>query len=285
MTAVVFAMPVMAFAQEEESGTVEDEEIVEPAPEKITIDINYHEVSGHGLVGERFEFQMDITYDGKEARLFEFVKDAPGGWSIEITPMSSDIDITRVKLPALKKESFKVIARPRVRQEPGEHDINIIIRPIEGGDTPEAEANLTATTKTAGKLELVTATGIFSAVIRSARDNDYKLILENVGSAPVEEITVSTVDEPEGWQIDFEKEIDIVEVGEKKDLDINIVPSKKTIAGDYTVRFIVTSGESTDYIDLRLMVVTPMLWRVVGIALIVIVVVGIAVIFARLGRR
>ena len=93
MTAVVFAMPVMAFAQEEESGTVEDEEIVEPAPEKITIDINYHEVSGHGLVGERFEFQMDITYDGKEARLFEFVKDAPGGWSIEITPMSLDIDI------------------------------------------------------------------------------------------------------------------------------------------------------------------------------------------------
>jgi uncharacterized membrane protein len=285
ITAFTLAMPVMAFAQEEEAGTGEDEEIVEPAPEKITVDIDYQEINSAGIIGIGFQFQMDITYDGKEAKLFEFVKDSPGGWSIEITPLALNTDITRVKLAPLEKESFKVTARPLILQEPGEYDINITIRPIEDGGTPEAEANFTAIVKPAGKLKLRTDTGIFSTIIRSGRDNNYKLILENTGSAPVEEITISTKDEPEGWQVDFEKEIDIIEVGEEKELDINIVPSEKTIAGDYMVRFITTSGESTDYVDLRLMVVTPMIWRIVGIALIVVVVVGIAVIFARLGRR
>ncbi len=285
ITAFTLAMPVMAFAQEEEAGTGEDEEIVEPAPEKITVDIDYQEINASGIIGAGFQFQMDITYDGKEAKLFEFIKDSPGGWSVEITPQALNHKITKVKLAPLKKESFKVTARPRVAQEAGEYDINITIRPIEDGGTLEAEANFTAAVKPAGKLELRTASGILSTIIRSARDNNYKLVLENVGSAPVENIVISTKDEPEDWQVDFEKEINIIEVGEEIELDINIVPSEKTIAGDYMVRFITSSGESTDYVDLRLMVVTPLIWRIVGIALIVVVVVGIAVIFARLGRR
>ena len=283
MITVLFAMPVLVFAQEEEA--LEEEVVVEPVPEKITIDISYKDVNASGVVGVKFEFQMDVIYEGEEAKLFEFVKEIPVGWSIEVTPTWFNNGITKFKLEPLKSQSFKIITRPLVLQQPGEYDIDLIVRSVEDGDTLESEASFTAIVKPAGTLKLWTSTGLFSTTINSAKDNNYKLVLENIGTAPVENITISTKDEPEGWQVDFEKELEIVESGEKRELDINIIPSEKTIAGDYLVRFIVTSDESVDYADIRLTVVTPIIWKIVGIALILFVVVGIAFIFARLGKR
>ena len=53
----------------------------------------------------------------------------------------------------------------------------------------------------------------------------------------------------------------------------------------YNTEFFVTSKEDTDFIDVRITVVTPIIWKILGIALIALVIAGIAVIFERLGRR
>jgi len=51
------------------------------------------------------------------------------------------------------------------------------------------------------------------------------------------------------------------------------------------LNFSVKSEDTTDNIDVRVTVETPSIWGWIGIAIIVIVVIGVAVIFARLGRR
>ena len=283
LASVIFAMPVMAFAQEEE--TVGEEEVVEPDPETLIFDINYQDLSGDGTVGATFVFRMDVTFDGEEARLFEFINEIPGGWTVAVNSGATSSDITKIKLQPLKKEVIKVIISALVPQEPGEYDINIILKPIEGSETPEAKASFTAIVKPTGKLQFQPASGMFSAAINSTSDNIYKLTLENIGTSPVEDITLVSGNEPEGWLLEFENEIDIIEVGEKKEIDISISPSEKTIAGDYDIRFRADSEKSSNSFLVRFTVVTPLIWKIVGIGLIVIVVIGIAFIFARLGKR
>jgi len=72
---------------------------------------------------------------------------------------------------------------------------------------------------------------------------------------------------------------------ESKDIEVTITPPDKTIAGDYMLNFSVKSENATNNIDVRVTVETPSIWGWIGIAIIVIVVIGVAVIFARLGRR
>lgn len=274
----IFALPVMAFAEEEET-------VVEPAPENLTIDINYQDLNGDGMVGSIFEFKMDVTFEGEGARLFEFVNKIPEGWSVVITAGTSKGDIPKIKLQPLKKESIKVRITALVDQQPGEYDINIIIRPVEDSDTLEAEAVFTAIVKPVGELKFEPSEGIFSSVINSTSNNIYKLTLENTGTSPVENISITSSGDPEGWQVEFEKEIDVIDVGEKKEIDISISPSEKTIAGEYEIRFTANSKESSNSLLVRLTVVTPLIWKIVGIGLIIVVVIGIAFIFARLGKR
>ena len=92
--------------------------------------------------------------------------------------------------------------------------------------------------------------------------------------------------EPEGWRVSFDQDkIESMEAEEKIEIDVTINPPEKTIAGDYMLTFGASSENSNDSFDLRVTVETPTIWGIVGIGIIVVVIIGVAVIFARLGRR
>ena len=95
-----------------------------------------------------------------------------------------------------------------------------------------------------------------------------------------------TSSEPEGWKIDFDQdEIEVLAAGEEVEIDANIKPAEKTLAGDYMVSFNAKSENAEDNVELRITVETPTIWGIVGIAVIVIVIVAVAIVFTRLGRR
>ena len=279
---IILLFPSLAFAQEEDTT---EEEIIEPEPEALIFDMNYSEVNAYGLIGERFEFKVDITLDAAEEQYFELEKEIPAGWSIVVNPGSLTVDVPVLKLKPGKKDSLTIICRPIVKQDPGEYLFKLTLKSIKEGKLLQESIEFKALVKSAGVLSLSTSTGRLNTEVRSDRDNLYTLIIENTGTAPVEDINVSTPQEPEGWQIEFEDNIDILQVGEKMEIEANIIPPSRTIAGDYSIRFSVTSGEDTDYLDLRTAVQTPLIWKILGIAIIAFVIAGIAVVFERLGRR
>ena len=271
-----------AVEKEEEEDTIE-EEIIEP--ETLTFDMNYSEVNAYGIIGERFEFKVDVTMDAPEDQYFELEKEIPPGWSIVVNPGSLRVDVPLLKLKPGKKESLTIICRPLIKQEPGEYVFKLTLKSAEEGKLLQESVEFKALVKSVGVLSLTTSTGMLNTEVRPDRDNIYTLLIENTGTAPVEDISISTPQEPEGWQVEFEDKIDILQVGEKMEIEANIIPPNRTIAGDYSIRFLVTSGEDTDFLDLRTVVQTPLIWRILGIALIVLVIAGIAIIFERLGRR
>lgn len=280
---IILSLPAAAFAQEEED-TVE-EEIVEPEPETLIFDMNYSEVNAYGIIGERFEFKVNVTLDAPEEQYFELEKETPPGWSIVVNPGSLKVDVPVLKLKPGKKESLTIICRPLIKQEPGEYIFSLTLKSTEEGKQLEESVEFKALVKSAGLLNLTTSTGRLSTDVGPGRDNLYILIIENTGTAPVEDISISTQQEPEGWLIEFEDNIDILQVGEKMEIEANIIPPDRTIAGDYNIKFLVSSSEDNDSLSLRIAVKTPLIWRILGIALIAFVIAGIAIVFERLGRR
>jgi len=279
---VIILFPSLAFAQDEATT---EEEVIEPESETLTFDMNYSEVNAYGIIGERFEFKVDVTLDAPEEQYFEVEKEIPPGWSIVVNPGSLKVDVPTLKLKPGKKESLTIICRPLIEQEPGEYIFKLTLKSTEEGEPLQESVEFKALVKSVGVLSLTTSNEMLNTEVRPDRDNIYTLIIENTGTAPVEDISVSTPQEPEGWQVEFEDKIDILQVGEILEIEANIIPPNRTIAGDYNIRFLVTSGEDTDFLDLRTIVVTPLIWRILGIALIAFVIAGIAVVFERLGRR
>jgi uncharacterized membrane protein len=271
-----------AVEKEEEEDTTE-EEIIEPAT--LTFDMNFSEVNAYGIIGERFEFKVNVTLDAPEEQYFELEKEIPPGWSIVVNPGSLKVDVPVLKLKPGKQESLTIICRPLIQQDPGEYVFKLTLKSVEEGKLLEESVEFKALVKSVGVISLTTPTGMLNTEVRLDRDNLYILIIENTGTAPVEDISISTPQEPEGWLVEFEDKIDILQVGEKMEIEANIIPPNRTIAGDYNIRFLVTSGEDTDSLDLRTVVQTPLIWRILGIAIIALVIAGIAVVFERLGRR
>lgn len=280
----VLVMPSIVFAQEEEDA---EEEIVEPEPEPETLDfdIAYSEVSAFGTKGELFEFEASIIFYGEEEKFFEIVEEFPSGWSMDINPGSGAIDIPRIRLNPGAPETLKIKCRPMVEKEPGEYIFKITLKSTEEGDVLEGSAEFTGIVKPDGKLELLTSTDRLSTEVRSGKENLYTLVLKNTGTAPIGDIKISSSGEPEGWLVELESNIEVLSAGEELEIEATIIPPERTIAGDYSIRFNVSSEDGNDSLELRTTVKTPLIWKIIGIGLIALVIAGIAVIFERLGRR
>jgi len=279
----LLTFPAIIFAEEEEEST--EEEIVEPEPETFDFDVAYSEVSAFGETGEAFDFQVSVVFDGEEEKYFEIIEEFPPGWSMDINPGTKAIDIALLELKPDTAETLKIKCRPIVDQEPGEYLFKIILKSTVEGDELEGSVEFTGIVKPDGKINLSTLDERLNAEVRPGRDNLFTLVLENTGTAPVEDITLNSSGEPEGWQVELEDNIDILDVGQKLEIEVNVIPPDRTIAGDYTIRFNASSEDGNDNIDLRIMVETPLIWKIVGIGLIAFVIAGIAIIFERLGRR
>ena len=285
---IILMIPGMLFAQEDEEAV---EEIAEPVPEELIFETKLPKIQAKE--GETFIFNFDVAYksgdkpfgieEGKSEKTFDITVDYPTGWIAAVASGSTEAPAINLKFNS--KESLKLMAIPLVQQEPGEYVFKVTFKSAVEGDTLEGSIEFTAVAPPTYEINLTTKTGMVSTELTSGKDNHYKLIVTNNSSTSVENISLSST-EPEGWQVSFDKDkIESMEAGEKIEIDVTINPPEKTIAGDYMLTFRASSENSNSSIDLRATVETPTIWGIVGIGIIVVVIIGVAVIFARLGRR
>lgn len=286
---IILMVPGMLFAQDEEA----EEEIVEPEPEPEELIFETTLPKIQAKEGETFSFDFGVTYMGGDKpfgvdedateKLFNVTVDYPSGWIAAVA--SGSQEVSAINLQRVSKESLKLLAVPLVDMEPGEYTFTANFKSAIEGDPLEGSIEFTAVITASYEIVLTTKSGLLSTDITAGKGNHYKLIVTNNSSTSVENITITST-EPEGWQVKFDKEkIESIEAGEKEEIDATINPPEKTIAGDYMLTFSAASENSTDSIDLRTTVETPTIWGIVGIGIIVVVIVGVAIIFTRLGRR
>jgi len=78
----------------------------------------------------------------------------------------------------------------------------------------------------------------------------------------------------------------VMEAIDEQTVEVNIKPPPKTVAGDYMISLRASGKQiAAEKIDIRVTVETPTIWGWVGVAIILIVVIGLIVIFMRFSRR
>jgi len=270
---LVISPPATVLAQDES-----------PAEDKLELISSFPKME---IMGETVEFSVRLKWWGSEDRVFDLSAAGPKDWVIYFKPSYADTMITAISLEPGKTEypeTIKVIVVPRFQRmpEPGEYTITVEASSGDLKDTVELKAIISAWYD----IDLVPTLERYNTSATAGKDNYFSVDILNNGTATVDSIAFSSY-KPDGWTIDFSPaEIRSLAAGYSQTIEVNIKPPPKTIAGDYSITLRV-SGEQTTAKTLRIRVTveTPTIWGWVGVAIIVLVIAGLAFIIMRFSRR
>jgi uncharacterized membrane protein len=111
-------------------------------------------------------------------------------------------------------------------------------------------------------------------------------VVGNAGTAPIRNLSFITKKPGDKWTVEFKPDkIDALNPGEVREIKMEILAPDRTIAGDYILSVTANSPETNKSVDFRVTVSTPTIWGWIGFAIVALVVLGLAVVFFRLGRR
>ena len=88
------------------------------------------------------------------------------------------------------------------------------------------------------------------------------------------------------WEVTFDQDtIDSIAAGESAEVTAHITPAKDAILGDYVTAITASNEAVSSECDLRVSVQNHTSWGIVAVAIIAALVLGLAVIIRRFGRR
>jgi len=266
LASLLFIFPQAVLAQEE------------------TIELTTPYTKLEGTSGASFEFTITLKYQGSQARDFNLSVTGPQDWTMYITPSyPKDKLIQDIMLEpgATSGNMICVDAVSPSWAEPGEYQISV---EAASGDI-KGTLNLNAIITAKYGISLTTPDSRLSTKATAGKDNYFTLVVANTGSAAIENIAFSS-DKPTGWTVDFTPEkIGSLIAGGSQTIDVNIKPGAKAIAGDYQVILSAKGVQKTTEVSIRVTVETPTVWGWVGVAIIVLVIAGLAFVFIRFSRR
>jgi uncharacterized membrane protein len=111
--------------------------------------------------------------------------------------------------------------------------------------------------------------------------------VQNTGTAPLTNVAM-TATPPRTWEVTFDQEtIPVIEAGASVQVVATITPTSNAVAGDYvlTISADATEAGASDDIDVRTTVETSPVGYLIGIAILILVAVGLFFVFQRYGRR
>ena len=244
--------------------------------------------------GDSVDFLVQMEYTGDTARVFDLTATAPADWTVSITPSyprDQQIRDIRIEPPAEGQSSsiaqIVVTAAPLsyVTPELGEYPITL---EASSGDLQASIELVAVVTSVPASytLLLTTPDGILSTTAQAGEDNYFTIAVVNSGSGDIENISISPYNKPKGWTVELSvTNINSVAAGDFQTVEMNIKPPADAISGDYEI-FVRASGtQAQDTMEIRVTVKTSAIWGWVGLGIIALVILGLAVIFMRFGRR
>src|SRR6185312_10748912 len=135
------------------------------------------------------------------------------------------------------------------------------------------------------RLSLSGRDGVLSGRAEAGKETSIPIVITNTGTAPADEIEITST-APSGWKINFEpKTVDRIAPGQNKEVQAQVTPPEKAIAGDYAPTFNVASRGETASTQFRVAVGTSTMWGIIGAGIIAIALLILIGAVARFGRR
>jgi uncharacterized membrane protein len=238
--------------------------------------------------GATFTYNVVLHYTGDDTINVNFSTVNPNGWSSLLQFSSKEISSLPVgPHPSYSEEDSKTIAvtlspNSGVYPDPG----NYLMTLNATAGQYNVKIDLTAVVKAKYSMTLTPSGGKYNINAITGKENNFTFQVQNTGSATLANTTFST-NAPSGWTISFSPQnIAALSAGSTQQVVATISPPEgKTVAGDYMTYFYCDSGNVHQSMDIRVQVTAPSIWGVVSIIIIVVVVIGLGILFWRLGRR
>jgi uncharacterized membrane protein len=234
-----------------------------------------------GAAGQTYTFNLTLTNDTEEDLTYAANAQGPDGWTVA-TKLTGQTQAASAVVKASATSSVTVTATPPTDVAAGKYPIHVVATAGSRQIPVDLEVEVTGSYD----LKLSTPDGRLNGHGSAGSNTDLNLTVANNGTSAIPNVALSATP-PTGWKITFEPAT-IASLGANQTQNVvaHVVPSGDAVAGDYDITFNAKGEQSTNStIDIRWTVETSLQWAIVGLALIVAVIAGLAWVFQRYGRR
>lgn len=232
--------------------------------------------------GQTLKFTADLKNETNKPLTVNLSAQAPPGWTVRFKPQFGDTQISSIQLKENATETLSVEIDSPARADAKEYPV--AVRAQAGAF--EAATNLKVSLKGTQDLKMGSASGTLNTSVTAGKKTSIDFLVGNAGTAPIRNLSFLTKKPNDKWTVDFKPDkIDALNSGEVREIKMEILAPERTVAGDYLMNLTANSPEVNKSVEFRVTVSTPTFWGWIGVAIVAAVILGLAVVFYRLGRR
>jgi len=249
------------------------------APAKLTMKAKLPSLMG--TPKSSYEYTISVSNDSGKDLTVALSAQAPSNFGTSFTEGYGSNEISSIPIEAGQSKDIKIKVTPPRDVKAGTYPV--LVKVAAEGATAEQRVALQISGQ--GRLSLSAKDGRLSGEATAGKASEYTLVVSNDGTAPLEDVEISG-SVPTNWKAEYNpKSIPSVAPNEKKEVQVSVTPSDKTIAGDYVASFRANAKGESSNADFRITVTTSTLWGIVGIGIIAVALLVLLGAVARFGRR
>jgi uncharacterized membrane protein len=257
-----------------------DVSIGEVLPAKLTLKAKNPSLIGTAKTA--FEFQFNVANQSDRDLIVKFAAHAPQGFQTTFEEAYGTQEIASIPIEAGKDKDLKVKVTPPSDAKAGNYPVAVTV----SADDATADGQMVMQITGQPTLKLTGQDGRLSTTAVAGETTPVSLTLSNDGSAPAQDVALSS-SPPTDWKVTFQPDkIAQLAPGQKIEVQAQLTPSSKAVAGDYMTTFNANgSGSASSSADIRVTVSTSTTWGIVGVAIVAIALLIAVGAVARFGRR
>ncbi len=234
-----------------------------------------------GTTATTFKFNLTLSNDTNQQITFGLETDAPAGWTVTANP-TTEANAASAVVDAGGNQQVSVSAKPPADATAGTY--NVTVRAV-GGPQP-VEAQLTMNVTGTFGMSMDTSDQRLNANVTAGGTTTLTLVVTNSGTADLTGVKFTSTP-PRDWTVTFDPDTVDIAAGATENVTATIQASSSALAGDYVISMTARSSDNnaSDSLTIRATVDTSPIGYVIGIAVLVLVGIGLFFVFQRYGRR
>ena len=235
-----------------------------------------------GAAGTKFNYTTKLVNNSNENQTYTLsAVGAPEGWNVTFTPSGASSATSSVPSNAGAVTTIKAAVSPAQNVTAGEYPITLVAA------STEETLELPVTIRITGTYDLTatTPTGNLSAKTYAGETKDVTLSIQNTGNIDLTDVSLKAQASTD-WKVSFDQDvINSIPAGESVEVTAHITPAKDAILGDYVTVITASNAAVISDCALRISVQNHTSWGAVAVAIIAFLVLGLALIIRKFGRR
>ncbi|MNO23061.1 NPCBM-associated, NEW3 domain of alpha-galactosidase [compost metagenome] len=245
---------------------------------KTELAVDQANMEGHS--DTTFTYSAVLRNHTAQKQSYALAAEAEDGWDVRIKADGNSV--TSVELEAGAEKNISIEAKPPEQVKAGTYKIPVTATSGSTSTKAELEAVVTGTYG----IQLSTSDNLLSTDVKAGGERRINLVITNTGSAPLEDVSLTSQGTPTGWEVSFDPStIRTIAPGATATTQAVIKSSGNSLPGDYVVTLSAASAAKSATADMRVTVKTSVFWGWIGVLIIAAVVGGIYYLFRKFGRR